>query len=270
MRRARLFFLMVLALIVGDASIKSDPANPASSIPQHPSPPVDLSKLPWENGETLTYLVSWEELPAAQGTFVAEKKSDHWEFHLNLASRGVVNTIYPFTGDFWSILAPDSPWRSVEYGEFRFEPRRIIKERTRIDYVKRQGTREIWEQGKSKTFPISQPGVDDVGTMLYHLRALPWNPGDKRTFYVYETNSEKQGEAECQARETRAFGSFPAQPMLRISVLPTVGTHKKGHLLIWMTDDARHLPLHAELEFKYGTFEMDLASPPSTASTTGK
>jgi hypothetical protein len=25
-----------------------------------------------------------------------------------------------------------------------------------------------------------------------------------------------------------------------------------------MTDDARHLPLHAELEFRYGTFDIDL------------
>ena len=29
-------------------------------------------------------------------------------------------------------------------------------------------------------------------------------------------------------------------------------------LLLWMTDDARRLPLRAEIEFRYGTFDIDL------------
>jgi hypothetical protein len=224
---------------------------------EQPSPPVDFAHLPWPDGESLTYLVSWEDFDAAEGTFTARQKGDHWEFDLALASRGMVNAIYPFSGNFWCILFP-APWRSVEYGEFRFEPSRTIKERTLIDYVKRQGTRTQWIEAKSKTFAINQAAVDDVGTMLYHLRTGAWKPGDKRTIYVYESNSEKEAEATCEAREVRAFGTWAAQPVLRLSVLPTAGTHKKGHLTMWMTDDARRLPLHAELEFKYGTFEIDL------------
>jgi hypothetical protein len=226
-------------------------------------PAPDVSDLPWLDGESLTYLVSWETFSAAQGTFTAAKKGDHWEFHLDLASRGIINAIYPFTGNFWCILAP-APWRSVEYGEYRFEPRRIIKERTRIDYAQKQGTREQWIEGKSKTFSIDQPALDDVGTLLYHLRTGPWKPGDKRTLYVYEASSQKQAEAECQGREVRAFGSWPTQPVLQLSIIPTAGTHKKGHLTMWMTDDARRLPLHAELEFKYGTFDIDLTQASKT------
>jgi hypothetical protein len=229
--------------------------------------PVDFKHLPWADGEALTYLVSWEGLYAAQGTFEAHEKGDHWEFDLALGSRGLVDEFYPFTGSFWCILAPP-PWRSVEYGEFRFEPKRTIKERTRIDYERHQGTREIWEEGKTKTFPIAEASVDDVGTMLYHLRAGTWNPGDHRLLHVYESDSEKEALAECQARETRAFGIWPSQPLLRILVLPGKGTHRRGRLMLWMTDDARHLPVHADLEFRYGTFSIDLTkaekvSPPA-------
>jgi hypothetical protein len=46
--------------------------------------------------------------------------------------------------------------------------------------------------------------------------------------------------------------------------VPTTGTKKKGHLTMWMTDDARRLPLHAELEFKYGTFNIDLVQADKT------
>jgi hypothetical protein len=219
--------------------------------------PVDFKHLPWTDGEALTYLVSWGGLYAAEGTFTAHDKSDHWEFDLALGSQGLVDDFYPFTGNFWCILAPP-PWRSVEYGESRFEPKRMIKERTRIDYVQHQGTREIWIEGKTKTFPIAETSVDDVGTMLYHLRAIAWKPGDHRVLHVYESDSEKEALAECQARETRAFGTWPSQPLLRISVLPGKGTHHRGHLMLWMTDDARHLPVHADLEFRYGTFSIDL------------
>jgi hypothetical protein len=252
-----LFFLVFAISLLGSAHA-ADPVPPA-----HPSPPIDFAHLPWTDGERLTYLVSWGGLSAAEGVFVARERGDHWNFQLSLASRGVVNSIYPFTGNFWCILA-QAPWRSIQYGEFRFEPHRTIKEQTLIDYAKRQGTRQRWDGGKGKTFTIDQPAIDDVGTMLYHLRAGPWKPGDKRTLYVYESNSEKQGEAECQARETRGFGTWPAQPVLRLSMKPTLGTHRRGHLTLWMTDDARRLPLHAELEFKYGTFDLDLIKAEKT------
>jgi hypothetical protein len=218
---------------------------------------VDFKHLPWSDGEALTYLVSIGALEAAQGTFVARNKSDHWEFNLELASRGLVDDFYPFSGYFYCVLAP-SPWRSAEYSEYRYEPHRTIKERTRIDYEKHQGTREIWMEGKTRTFPIAEESVDDVGTMLYRLRALSWKPGDRRLFHVYESDSEKEGLAECDARETRAFGTWPIQPLLRIQMLPGKGTHHRGHLTVWLTDDARHLPVHADLEFRYGTFSIDL------------
>jgi len=108
------------------------------------------------DGESLTYLISWGPLRAAQGVFVARRKDGHWEFHLDLGSRGMVEEYYPFRGYFWSILAP-GPWRSTEYGEYRFEPRRTIKERTRIDYAAHLGTREIWVEGKTNTFPTLPP-----------------------------------------------------------------------------------------------------------------
>jgi len=255
----RTLFILLLVSFTGGPFAPAAPAPPPATPPAPVTqlPPVDMGHLPWADGETLTYLVSWTALDAAQGTFSAHNKGDHWEFNLQLASCGVVNDIYPFTGYFWSLLAA-APWRSIEYGEYRFEYSRTIKERTRINYPGHLATREMWGQGKTKTFSIAEDAIDDVGTMLYHLRAYTWKPGDKRTLYVYESNSEKQGEVECQARETRAFGSWPAQPLLRILAVPTIGTHHRGHLLLWMTDDARHLPLHAELEFRYGTFDIDL------------
>jgi len=245
-----------------------NPAPPSTPpLPAPPPPPVDFNHLPWADGETLTYLISWAGFDAAQGTFVARKTGAGWEFKLSLASRGFVDDFYPFTGSFWSLL--DQPlWRSLEYGEYRFEPVRTIKERTRIDYPHHLGTREVWSEGKTHIFPIAEDAVDDIGTLLYHLRAVAGPPGDRHTFFVYESNSEKEAGVETQARETRAFGSWPAQPLLRILALPGKGTHHRGRLMVWMTDDARRLPLHADLDFRYGSFSIDLIKADKTLPIT--
>ena len=243
----------LLAILLA-VEICASPIRAASSVP------VDYTHLPWKNGEKLTYLVSMGLFDAAEGTFTAHEKGDHWEFKLKLASRGVVDEFYPFSGYFWCELAPPPSWRSVEYGEFRFEPKRVIKEETRINYAAHKGTRQIWTTGKSKTFPVAEDAIDDVGTMLYHLRAGAWKPGDMRLIHVYESDSEKEATAECEARETRAFGTWPAQSLLRIVALPGKGTHHRGRMTLWMTDDARHLPIHADLQFRYGTFSIDLES----------
>jgi len=249
--------IFILTLLLGIAQVPGFSPIRATEPAAGAAPAIDFQHLPWADGESLTYLVSYSVVEAAQGIFVARHKGDHWEFHLALASRGLVDTYYPFTGYFWSILAPP-PWRSAEYGEFRFEPHRTIKERTRIDYLRRQGKREIWIEGKTKTFPIAEESVDDLGTMLYHLRTGAWKPGDRRLLHVYESDSEKEALAECEARETRAFGIWPSQPLLRILVLPGKGTHHRGRLMLWLTDDARRLPVHADLDFRYGSFSIDL------------
>ena len=245
-------FTFAIALALG--------LHPVCAAPNPLSPPVDFKNVPWKDGESLTYLISWSGFSAAQGTFVARDHGDHWEFKLSLASRGLVDDFYPFTGYFWSILAK-TPWRSIEYGEYRFEPHKTIKEQTLVDYTAHQATRAIWSAGQTKTFPVVEESVDDIGSMLYHLRAGNWKPGDLRLLHIYESDSEKEALAECQARETRAFGTWPAQPLLRIQVLPGEGTHHHGSLMLWMTDDARRLPVHADLDFRYGTFSIDAVRP---------
>jgi hypothetical protein len=250
---------MIRSILFAGLLLAARGAGPAvAPAPPVPPPPVDFLHLPWKDGEALTYLVAWGGLDAADGTFTAHDKVGRWEFDLKLGSRGLVDDFYPFTGNFWCLLDVPPAWRSVEYGEFRFEPRRTTKEQTRIDYATHFGTREIWLEGKTKKFPIAEDSVDDVGTMLYHLRALDWKPGDHRVLHVYESDSEKEALVDCTARETRAWGTWPKQPLLKLVALPGKGTHHRGGLTLWMTDDARHLPLHADLVFRYGTFSIDL------------
>src|ERR1700691_5926188 len=107
----RPLFFLLLAGLAGASFVpaKSAPSPAARAMPTAPLPPADMSHLPWTDGETLTYVVSWMAFDAAQGAFSAHDKGDHWEFNLDLASSGMVSRIYPFTCYFWSLLAK-SPW----------------------------------------------------------------------------------------------------------------------------------------------------------------
>jgi Protein of unknown function (DUF3108) len=214
--------------------------------------------VPWPNGEKLTYEIHWSTLPAAQGSFHALDRGDHWEFQVELRSRGMVETAYPISDWFWSIQQKN-PWRSLEYGEDRSEGKKRIKERTQVDYKTHQAIRERWTEGKEDKIVISASALDDIGSMLYSLRCGSWAPHDKRTINVYESSSVKSGEVECVDVEERAIGVWPAQKLIKLRAEPFGDERKKGGMLVWLTDDARRLPLRAYLIFKYGAFTIDLA-----------
>lgn len=213
----------------------------------------------WSDGETLVYSVQWGVVIAAQGTFTATEKPDRWEFRLHLVSEGVVETFFPINSWFWS-FQEKNPWRSVEYGEDRSEGNRRIRERTQVDYTAKTGVREKWNKGETDHFAITVEPLDDIGSMLYALRRIDWKLGEKRPIAVHESSRIKTGEATCVSIEKHICGTWPEQELIKLYCEPTGETKQKqkGHLTLWLTNDARHLPLEADLSFKYGTFEIIL------------
>lgn len=218
--------------------------------------------VPWPNGETLTYSISWGVIDAAQGVFTATDQPDRWEFRMHLISQGTVDTFYPINDWYWS-FQQKSPWRSIEYGEDRSEGKRRVRERTRVDYVTKIGLREKWTKAEDDRIPITTQPLDDVGSMLYSLRCGAWKVGDKRPINVYESSELKTGEATCVSISKRTFDPWPELELIEIQCDPTGATKakQKGGLTIWLTNDSRRLPILAHLSFKYGTFTIALAKP---------
>ncbi len=218
---------------------------------------VQAADFPWTSGEKLTYEISWGMILAAEGTFTATDKGDHWDFQLALKSRGLVDTFYPLDDSMWSI-AQKNPWRSLEFGEFRNEPSKWIRERTQIDYAGGIGTRERWFQGKTNTFPVTEQSLEDLGSMLYHFRSYPWALHEKQQIFAYEDGRVKSGNAECVEIEEKAIGTWPKQSLLKIYAEPEGEEKKKGNLTIWITNDEKRIPLLAHLNFRYGSFDIAL------------
>ena len=139
------------------------------------------------------------------------------EFHLDLASRGLVDDFYPFTGYFWCILAPP-PWRSVEYGEYRFEPKRTIKERTRIDYATHTGTREDWV--------AKLRGADIVSAPINTLLEASNDPDVIANGYVTEVEHPRHKRKLKVHGTPWQFSETPAKP----GIAPELGEHNEAVL----------------------------------------
>jgi len=245
--RLQRFARLIAVAMVGGALLSTTIPAPAAE--------------PWPDGETLVLSINWGMIHAAQGTFTAVEKPERWEFRLNLISQGTVDTFYPINDWFWS-YQQKSPWRSVEYGEDRSEGKRRVRERTRMDYEGKLGVREKWTKAEDDRIPITLEPLDDIGSMLYTLRRGEWKVGDKRPLNIVESSQIKTGEATCVSIEKRTFAPWPEREMIQIHCVPVGATalKEKGALTIWLTNDARRLPLHATLLFKYGTFDIDLVS----------
>ncbi len=247
---ARLFPVSLLLFLAVSA-----PAAPTTSTPA----------VPWRSGESLTYSIDWGLVHAAESTINVVEKPHYWEFHLHLVSKGAVDTFFPINDWFWSFTGKN-PWRSLEYGEDRSEGNRRIKERTRVDYDKKIALREKWTKGGTDRIVFTQDQLDDIGSMLYTFRTGTWKKSDRRPVIAYESHQVKTGEAVCTGIFLRKFDPWPEQEVIELTCDPTGETKakQKGRLVIWITNDARRLPLRAHLYFKYGTFEISLTNPGPT------
>lgn len=220
---------------------------------------IDLepSKVPWCDGEKLTYRVHLGIMEAVEGSFSAKDLGHAWEFKLHFRSVGMVEGMYPMRDWFWSICTK-KPWRSVEYGEERFEGDKHMYERTDIDYTAQLATRNRWFEGKTQTFKTPAAAIDDTGSMLYSLRYGPWKVGQKRQFLVYESRHLRSAEANCVAIERLPILEEEGSPEIDCYKIVTepldLNLRKKGFkLTLWITKDGRRLPVRSEMTFRYGT-----------------
>ena len=217
----------------------------------HPSPPVDFAHLPWKDGEALTYLVSWDTLRGGAGHLHRARQRATTGNSSSTSPRAAWSTTsIPSPAISGAILGP----AAVALGRVRRISLRAEAARSRSGRGsitrKHQGTREDVGRGQDEDLSHRR-GLPSMTSARCFTTCAPARGSRATSARSTSTKAIRKSrrEAECQARETRAFGTWPAQPLLRISVLPTEGTHHRGHLTLWMTDDARRLPLHAELEF---------------------
>jgi hypothetical protein len=209
--------------------------------------------------ERLTYDIEWRLIHAGSAVVDAQKTSAR----LKLESEGMVSSLFKVEDAYG--VTYDEPFCATsstldaQEGK-RHRETRVTYDRTnkRADYIER----DVLKNAVLHTYDTAIPScVHDVLGALISLRGLTLNPGQTAMMPVSDGHHSASVKVEAQEREQikTPMGTYQAircEPLLMNGVVYS----RKGRVFIWLTDDARRLPVQIQLRmsFPVGTVTLHL------------
>ena len=232
--------------------------------------------LPFSPGETLTYDVAWSIFPAGRvvATLLGPGKNGgtDYEVETTAESRGVVSLLYDVEDEFHSFFNPDTLC-SEGIAKKIHEGRRHRQTEIKFDYARKVAVLDEREPTNPNARPKHDENsipacVEDVVGAFYYLRKQPLQVGQKIKLAVNDGSKTTEVEADVLGREpiTSGLGMLAAlrvEPKVFGALYP-----RKGRMLIWFSDDSRHLPLRIRMMISIGTITGTLASATNSTDKT--
>jgi hypothetical protein len=232
---------------------------------------------PYKIGETLTYEVKYSRLllrglDVADLTFsVVEDKQNapnKIQFKAEAVSKGgLLNLVsYSFLQKFDSIVQTDD-FRILQTVRYDEQDKRIRNSEAHFNYAAQKLTyREV--DPKNPMSPprmISSPletSVQDIVSAVYYLRRQPLAVGKQFSFSVRLSDSGVVYDVPVKVTARQQiktvlgkFWTFRLEPEVFGDRRPLAGD---GKMIVWVTDDARHLPVRAQIQANIGKIEIKL------------
>ena len=223
---------------------------------------------PFAPGETLTYEVTWSIFPAGQviATLLGPTRDGAlgYEVKTTAESKGVVSYLYDVEDEFHSFFNPNTLC-SKRITKKVHEGKRHKQTEIQFDYARKVAILDERDPSNPNVRPKhdeeSIPAcVEDVVSAFYYLRSQPLQVGQSIKLAVNDGSKTTEVEADVQGREqiSTGLGALPAlrvEPKVFGALYP-----RKGRMLIWFSDDSRHLPLRIRLMISLGTFTGTIVS----------
>ncbi len=234
-----------------------------SSFPQ--TLPASAGTLP--SRETLSYDVEWRLIYAGNARLTLDSKGpadrNGLEAKVHLESAGLVSKLYRLV-DSYDVEMRDQ--FCADSTDFNALERNRHRE-TKVDYDRTRGKasyieRDLLKNSVIKTAQTDIPGcVSDIIGAFYKLRTVRLEPGQSTQFTLSDGKKTVSSRVEAQAREEVRIkaGTFNTI-RYEASIFNGVLYARKAQLLIWMTDDARRLPvqIRARMSFPIGAITLEL------------
>jgi hypothetical protein len=230
----------------------------------------DAAAYPFAVGETLTYSSKLGMLTLGSGTLqVAAIDSLHGveAFRLRFRLRG--KTV------FYSLDDVLESWVATE----DFASHRFVQDFVENDKPKHR-TFEIFpdsgfyrESGRDTTFSTPEAPLDDAA-FFYFVRITPLEVGKKYVIDRYFRKEKNPVTIEVVKREKMELPDGSKVPCLVLHpVIDTKGMFsKRSDTRIWLTDDARRLPVQIRSKFPFGTITLrlkEMVVPPAGTAISG-
>jgi hypothetical protein len=229
--------------------------------------------LPFKIGETLTYEVTFSKL-IFSGTIgelkLSVSKPDSNKFdQIELKAEAVSKGFFPMlfgkkVRDRYDSLVSETDFglltstKLVEEGKVRREQKAVIdREAGRVTYTDRD---LVNGKGEPKVKQKATPEwIQDVLSAIYFVRTQPLKEGDVVPIPISDGGDVYNIEIVAGKREEikTDAGKFKSI-QLDAKVFDGRYVRRSGEMLVWVTDDARRIPVHARAKFSGTTVTADL------------
>jgi hypothetical protein len=209
--------------------------------------------------ERLTYDIEWRLIHA--GSMVIDAQSS--SAHLRLESAGMVSTLFKVEDAYG--VTYDEPFCATSSTLDAQEGKRHHETHVTFDRSRNRAAaveKDVLKNAVLHTYETAIPNcVHDVLGALISLRSLNLSPGQSAQIPVSDGHHTASVKVDAQEREeiktpTATYKTIRYEPYLMNGVIYS----RKGRSIVWLTDDARRLPVQIQLRmsFPVGTVTLHL------------
>ena len=218
--------------------------------------------LPLQDGEKLTYRVSWAIVPGAGEIKISARQENEGAdsrmiVTTTTATRRLARMLLPFDAQAKTVFDLRTG-QLVALEESSVQKEKKSAHSVTFDYRARQALYAAAEE-RDKPRPLPMPEGDPTDLMMALLQTRSWDlkPGEKRDALIlfdddfYELTIH-MARYENVATPLGTFRTIVLEP--RMDKTPPKGMFKRGSSVrVWIAQDAHRLPVKFEVMFKIGT-----------------
>jgi uncharacterized protein DUF3108 len=227
-----------------------------------PAPRKEMT-VPFKAGETLEYDIGWSSFLTAGTAVVAvkDKKPSFGSTAYYIVAEGrptaIVSKLYTLYYKADTLLDSYSllPQRGSLYSE---EGKRHRLKTTTFNQGAKQATYEVETRTLVKK-NLAIPGfTQDALSAIYVLRSIPFKPGEKFNMPVSDNGNIYKVQMQVGAAEPVQTGMGTISGLKITPVITGPDKDAPRGLALWISDDARRLPLKMEAQLLVGKFTVTL------------
>ena len=214
--------------------------------------------------EILTYSIEWRLITAGRATVEwAASGADTAQIKVKVESAGLVSKLFHVEDHYVANLGSGLCAASVSFNAQEGSRQRETKinfdyANRRADYLERDRVKNTVLLAKETDIP---PCTHEISGALYFLRTLNVEPGQSVLVPISDGKKSAIVKVEAQQREEvkTPAGTFKTV-RYEAYVFNSVLYRRPAHLYVWLTDDARRLPveIRVRMQVTIGTITLEL------------
>jgi hypothetical protein len=211
--------------------------------------------------ETLYYNIEWRLITAGKAKVQWQRERAGWQVNVHVESAGLVSKLFRVEDDYSANLKNALCAESSQF--LSHEGSRVRETKINFDYAAQKAIYVETDRLKNTVLTSKETEIPacvfDVAGGLYYMRTLNLEPGQSATETVSDGKKSVTAKVEAQAREDvktpeGVFHTIRYEAYLFNGVL----YKRPAHLNVWLTDDARRLPvqIRVRMSITVGTINL--------------